>query len=187
MSDSITFLTPFALARGGVATIQSLVSCVDQNRLQITYMLNGVIRTLKVPDKGSSRRVDRLWEHTCFEAFIRVDGDPSYYEFNFSPSTEWAAYWFRNYRDGGPMPDETCAPEILVRRDVDRIELAAIVHLDQLPAIPLGATLRIGLSAVIEADDGTLSYWAIKHPAPKPDFHHYDSFALELALPSQRT
>jgi len=38
------------------------------------------------------------------------------------------------------------------------------------------------LSAVIEATDGSLSYWALEHPADKPDFHHPDSFALELAL-----
>jgi hypothetical protein len=45
--------------------------------------------------------------------------------------------------------------------------------------------LRVGLSAVIEANDGTLSYWALKHPAAKPDFHHPDSFVLELAFASQ--
>ena len=33
---------------------------------------------------------------------------------------------------------------------------------------------RIGLSAVIETTDGALSYWALAHPAEKPDFHHPD-------------
>jgi hypothetical protein len=39
----------------------------------------------------------------------------------------------------------------------------------------------MALSAVIEATDGTLSYWALAHPSDKPDFHHPDSFVLELS------
>jgi hypothetical protein len=140
---------------------------------------------LTIPAKSLPRRTDRLWEHTCFEAFIRVDGDPSYYEVNFSPSGEWAAYSFRAYRDGGPLPDQSWSPEIVVRCEADRIELDAVVRLDRLSSIRSGTTLRLGLSAVIETNDGTLSYWALKHPGAKPDFHHPDSFALELAFPSQ--
>jgi hypothetical protein len=34
---------------------------------------------------------------------------------------------------------------------------------------------------VIEAIDGTLSYWALAHAPGSPDFHHLDCFALELA------
>ena len=185
MSDSMISLTPFALGHDVVETIQSRVIWVEQHRLQFTYLAKGDIGALKIPAKCSPRRVDRLWEHTCFEAFIRVDGDASYYEFNFSPSGEWVAYWFGRYRDGGPLPDETWSPEIVVRCGLDRIELDAVVHLDRLPAIRPGAVLRMGLSAVIEAHDGALTYWALKHPAAKPDFHHADSFALEVAFPSQ--
>jgi hypothetical protein len=187
MSDSTTSLTPFALGYGGVETIQSRVSCDEQNLLQITYLVSGDIGAIKIPERCSPRRIDRLWEHTCFEAFVRADGHPSYYEFNFSPSTEWAVYWFRGYRDGGPLQDDCLSPEIVVRRDADRIELDAVVSMGLLPGIALGATLRIGLSAVIEANDGSLSYWALRHPGARPDFHHPDSFAVELALPSQPT
>jgi hypothetical protein len=45
--------------------------------------------------------------------------------------------------------------------------------------LPIGAT-RLGLSAVIETVDGFFSYWALAHPSDKPDFHHPDSFILEL-------
>ena len=40
---------------------------------------------------------------------------------------------------------------------------------------------RARLAAVIEATDGSLSYWALAHPSDKPDFHHPDSFVLELS------
>jgi len=48
-----------------------------------------------------------------------------------------------------------------------------------------GATLGegpwlAGLSAVIEEPTGAISYWALAHPSDKPDFHHPDSFILEL-------
>jgi hypothetical protein len=136
-----------------------------------------------MPLAAVPRRVEGLWQHTCFEAFIRTNASPDYYEFNFSPSGEWAAYSFRGYRDGEPIEDVGLSPEIVVRREADKIELDAVVRLDRLSAIPPGATLQIGLSAVIEDNDGKLSYWALKHPVEKPDFHHPDSFALEFALP----
>jgi hypothetical protein len=37
------------------------------------------------------------------------------------------------------------------------------------------------LSAVVEEENGTLSYWALKHPRDKPDFHCPDGFVFELA------
>ena len=40
---------------------------------------------------------------------------------------------------------------------------------------------RLGLCAVIEETDGQKSYWAAAHPPGKPDFHHADSFVVELA------
>ena len=33
---------------------------------------------------------------------------------------------------------------------------------------------------VIEAADGSLSYWALRHPVGQADFHHGDGFAYEL-------
>lgn len=185
MNISTTTLSPFVLGHGSVKSIHASVNGADANMLRITYQVNGDIDRLKIPANSFPRQADRLWQHSCFEAFIRADGDPSYYEFNFAPSGEWAAYSFRGYRDGGPVEDDALWPEIAVRRTADKLELDAVVHLDRLLAIRHGSPFRIGLSAVIEASDGTLSYWALKHPAAKPDFHHPDSFALDLALPSQ--
>ena len=186
MHISTTTLSPFVPRHGSVKSIQASVNVADANMLRITYRMNGDIDQLKIPGNSCSRRGDRLWEHTCFEAFIRGSGDPSYYEFNFSPSGEWAAYSFRSYRDGESIQDESCSPEIVVRRAADRIELDAVVRLKHLPGIRPGSLVRIGLSAVIEARDGTFSYWSLKHPATKPDFHHPDSFVLELPFPGQR-
>jgi hypothetical protein len=60
-----------------------------------------------------------------------------------------------------------------VQRSARKLRLAASIPVEE-PA------LRIGASAVIEDDGGALSYWALRHPPGKPDFHHPDAFALEL-------
>jgi hypothetical protein len=120
-----------------------------------------------------------LWRHTCFEVFIAIDGNREYHEFNFAPSGEWTVYAFSDYRDGAPLADETMRPHIAVRSTDSWLELDALVRLDRLSAIHPRAVLRVGLSAVIEANDG-LSYWALRHPRDKPDFHNADGFALML-------
>ena len=104
---------------------------------------------------------------------------PRYREFNFSPSSEWAVYAFRGYREGGELEGEL-APGIVVRRSGDQLELYAEIRPGLLPP---GRSLRLGLSAVVEDADGMLSYWALRHQPGKPDFHHTDAFALQLVQP----
>jgi hypothetical protein len=147
--------------------------------LQMTFRIGGDIRRIRVPPPAVPRIATQLWRHTCFEAFIAVEGQPAYHEFNFAPSGEWAVYAFSGYRNGGPLANEMMRPHIAVRTTDSRLELDALVRLDGLSANHPRASLRIGLSAVIEASDG-LSYWALRHPADKPDFHDAAGFSLLL-------
>ncbi len=166
-----------------VRAIQVLVRRSANAELQMTFRLDGDISRIRVSSPGVPRIATQLWRHTCFEAFIAVEGQPAYHEFNFAPSGEWAVYAFCGYRNGGPLANEMMRPDIAVRSTGNRLELDALVRLDALSAIHPRASLRIGLSAVIEASDG-LSYWALRHPADKPDFHDADGFALLLEPPS---
>ncbi|HEY2921070.1 MAG TPA: DOMON-like domain-containing protein [Candidatus Binatia bacterium] len=166
-----------------VGGIEARVLLADVGALTITYVLTGDFIRVQIPPARPPNRVDGLWCHTCFEAFIGVKDDAAYYEFNFSPSGEWAAYAFRDYRDGGPIKDNNLDPNIAVRREVEMLELNAIIRLDRLPAMQPGASLRLGLSAVIEEIDGRITYWALKHPPGRPDFHHPDNFILEIQPP----
>jgi hypothetical protein len=165
-----------------VRVIAVLVRRSASAELQMTFRLDGDIRRIRIPSPGLPRIAMQLWRHTCFEAFIAVDGQPAYHEFNFAPSGEWAVYAFRGYRNGAPLANEMSRPHIDVRSTVGRLELDAHVRLEDLSAIHPRASLRIGLSAIIEASDG-LSYWALRHPAEKPDFHDADGFALLLEPP----
>jgi hypothetical protein len=168
-----------------VNAIDARLTYGEGKTLTLVYQLKGDMARLRVPFPQSSQRTDGLWQHTCFEAFIKASARADYYEFNFSPSGEWAAYAFRGYRDGGPLDDDWLDPAISVKSEDDCLELIAVVRLNCLPVIEPGQILQLGLSAVVEENDGKLSYWALKHPVDKPDFHHPDSFALELALPER--
>ncbi len=49
-------------------------------------------------NEDGSHRKDFLWEKTCVELFFFSKDNPSYWEFNFSPSQDWQAYFFTQYR-----------------------------------------------------------------------------------------
>jgi hypothetical protein len=140
--------------------------------LQVSYVLEGDIERLRVPPPRPPRVAERLWQHTCCEIFLAREGVPGYREFNLSPSGEWAAYAFTRYREGAA--DEAPNPGVSVRRIPGELQLKASI------AFPHREKLRIGLSAVVEDENGMLSYWALRHAPGKPDFHHPDAFALEL-------
>jgi hypothetical protein len=139
----------------------------------VRFTVEGELSRVHVPPPRPARLVDGLWRHTCCEIFIEPKGDTLYREFNFSPSTEWAAYEFHRYREGSLLTDPALDPRIAVRRGEDRLELEARVP------YPAQAS-SIALSVVIEDRAGLLSYWALRHPPGKPDFHHPVGFALEL-------
>jgi hypothetical protein len=154
----------------------------SRGELQLTFRLDGDISRVDVSSRNTSGLARELWRHTCFETFISVEGRQEYHEFNFAPSGESTVYAFRGYRNGSPVADEMMRPQIAVRSTDSRLELDARVRLDSLSALHSGASLRIGLAAVIEANDG-FSYWALRHQAGQPDFHDVTGFALMLEPP----
>lgn len=162
--------------------IQVQVGWGQGGALALTFSLTGDVVRFRIPTPQPSRRADGLWQHTCFEVFIRHEGEPGYYEFNFAPSGAWAAYAFSRYRDGAPLA-QAVDPRIAVRRAEQQLELDALIRLECLPLAPLCARLQLALSAVIEDKQGVLSYWALTHPPGRPDFHHPDAFVLELERP----
>jgi hypothetical protein len=147
-------------------------------RLVLRYTVTGTIGDLRLPRPESSARTDELWRHTCFEAFLRAPSGDAYYEFNFAPSTQWAAYAFTSYRSGMRVANEVGAPFIETQAGAGFYVLQASLDLEQLASLPVW---RLGLSAVIEEESGAISYWALAHPPGRADFHHSDCFALELA------
>jgi hypothetical protein len=167
------------------ARVEVAVARPRADRLVLSYIVTGQMSDIRMPPVVPAARADNLWQHTCFEAFVRAASGPSYYEFNFASSTEWAAYRFDSYRSG-MRAAEIGGPQIEVRSGPDSYTLQASLELDRLPDLSREAVWRLGLSALIEDQGGGMSYWALAHPPGKPDFHHADCFALEFspAVPS---
>ena len=165
---------------GAVRSVGASVCRRVGGTLAITYSIEADLARVRVPQPRPPRIAHRLWQHTCCECFIALDGQPGYHEFDFAPSCEWAAYAFAKYRDGAALADETLNPRVAVRRAAERIEVDASIPLDRLSDMHPRGKLALALSVVVEHEDGVLSYWALKHPGGKADFHHRDSFVLEL-------
>ena len=139
--------------------------------LRLTYNVFGALDQVAIPQAQPPFRADELWKHSCFEVFLGAG--KGYYEFNLSPSSQWAAYRFDGYRAGvrnATMSD----PPIEWCREEGKGKLSAALRL------PMDASGPLGLSAVIEDREGGRAYWALAHPAGPPDFHHAACFAAQL-------
>ena len=163
--------------------------------LQLRYRLQGLEGLqLPEPSRAASRR-DELWQHTCFEAFVGTPDQQAYWEFNLSPSGDWAVYRFSGYRQGQQQevcyatlpfdldPDPRLAVTQLPQPALQALELSCCVQLP--PGLAGARQLRIGLTAVLESDlsasnGGCLSYWALAHPGPQADFHDRRGWTLLL-------
>lgn len=156
------------------------VALSRSGKLLLHYRVNARMDQLWIPPPAEPSRTDELWRRTCFEAFLRTPPEPTYYEFNFSPSRQWAAYRFTGYRSGMTVAHACPAPQIEVRRDMDGCEVRATVDLDWISTLPGEGPWQLGLAAVIEDRHGRRSYWALAHPPGRPDFHHPVCFAHEL-------
>ena len=162
------------------ARVEVAIARPRADRLVLSYMVTGKISDVRMPPVRPAARTNDLWQRTCFEAFVRATSGPAYYEFNFAPSTQWAAYRFDGYRSG-MRAAEIGAPQIEMQSGPDSYTLQATLELDRLPELSHQASWHLGLSALIEDGSGGMAYWALAHPPGKPDFHHADCFALEFA------
>ena len=146
--------------------------------LLLNYRIVGELGAMRMPELRPPVHTDNLWRQTCFEAFTGATSSSEYCEYNFSPSGAWAAYNFSAYRENQQPLRSGRMPNFSFDMQDGALVLTAQVDLGWLA--PNGAAVRLGVTAVIEDRAGQLSYWALKHPAGKPDFHHADGFILDL-------
>jgi hypothetical protein len=122
---------------------------------------------------ASNPRQDFLWEQTCFEIFIGVQGEDFYREINLSPSQAWQAYQFEEYRYPEDIPPQ--AAYDIELNQLKRMHYGLNVSLD------LGefmaqhklkwSDLFLGLTAVLKTSQGK-QYYAMQHSSPQADFHN---------------
>ena len=142
--------------------------------LNLFFCVGAPASRFVIPQSSTAGRRDELWRTTCFEAFLREEGQQAYAEWNFAPSLDWAAYAFSAPRAGMAEAEVDADPYIRVEDNLTWWALGATI------AIPADATFDVGLSAVIEEKDGNRSYWALAHPEGPLDFHDPTCFLARL-------
>lgn len=169
---SLTHHTSNSLRLNNRAEVKLLLS---NKKIKLIFSLDNLNNKLLIPPAKTPAQRDNLWQHLCCEAFIGIVDQPEYLEFNFSPSGEWAAYQFSDYRKriewNNPTP-----PEIHTTRTKLALLLETTIRLDTLPAIFQNQPLEIGISTVLEDKDHNLAYLALAHSQNKPDFHRRDQW-----------
>ena len=163
-----------------IESFEVVVQRSDPRGLVVGYVITGNVEEILLPQQHAADRTDKLWEHTCFEIFLRPDGSRAYMELNFSPSSQWAAYRFDDYRAGMKELPMSTAPKIYHDEGMPHVmDIEIALELKALRSLS-DSDIRLAACAVIEDRRGQKSYWAVRHPSSKPDFHHPDSFTLTL-------
>jgi hypothetical protein len=178
------------LAVQGIAAAAALTpSGALALRYRVQGDLAGLLLPAPLPAPSASTATDGLWQHTCCEAFIAAVDQPEYYEFNFSPSGQWAVYRFGKYRERVLDFIAPVAPQLTFSRQADGFLLEVRLPRELLPVVPQFA---LSLSMVLEGREGatrtpqsaTKTFWALAHCAAQPDFHLRQSFVLTMDGPS---
>ena len=130
------------------------------------------------PLQGPMRK-DELWKETCFECFIPALNSTAYLELNLSPSGNWNAYAFQDYRKGmnAFALDHQWAPVQRVIAHTDNtLETEWLIPLEVIQkgfaSVPTTFSDfgEVGLTVVLKTSELTL-YWSLEHSSLKPDFH----------------
>jgi hypothetical protein len=146
----------------------------------ISYHLSGRLAELVIPAPAKEpARQWVLWESTCFEFFLAPQPSCHYWEFNLSPAGHWNVFRLEDYRQG--LREETAFTTLpcLIQQHSDSVRLT--LRLDLGPIIPADQSLEVGITAVLQHLDGRLSYWALSHPGPQPDFHRREGFVIKVS------
>ena len=176
--DLLPFAPPSGAARGLFAQF-----AVTDGTAWVFYRVSGDWQALDLaPAQSRPGFVDMLWQHTCFEFFLAVEGRRRYLEFNFSPGGDYAHYLFDDYRrraPGDPASFPFAAAVFRNAQDTATLGLQASFSWHtaaQLLGAGADASFLINIAAVTQEPGGAVTHWALRHPVPKADFHLRDGF-----------
>lgn len=113
-----------------IGSVVCSISWEGPGNWSFDYIVGEPPEALRLPSAVVPARADGLWQRTCFELFLRRPGESGYCEFNFSPSGEWAAYRFDDYRDG--MEQLVVKPPRITSTDPAQFAAGMAAHLTAL-------------------------------------------------------
>lgn len=106
-----------------------------------------------------------IWEHTCFELFLKNKHGEDYYEINLAANTmHWNAFYFSHYRSS-PLTEST---DIVLKK----VSASKNHFAFSLKSTELISNYDIHPKAIIYGDHGEPIYLSnLRHPNTGPDFH----------------
>jgi hypothetical protein len=160
------------------ASIRLFATVTKSNHeMHAHFTLSGDTTTIQWPPPTGVTQGSDLWKQTCFELFLATAHSSEYWEYNFSPSRQWAIYAFTDYRQPAPI-SLTHVPTIdPPQRSATAFALQA--HFTLEPPL-IKQPLIMGVSAIIQTTDGQRHFYALRHCSTKPDFHMRASFIVEM-------
>ena len=144
------------------ARVEVEVARPRADHLVLSYVVTGKMGDIRLPPVMPAARADELWQHTCFEAFVRAPSGAGVLRIQLCAVDAMGGLSVRRL----PQRHARCGRD---RRARDRgaIEPRLATHCRPrwswigLPDLPRDASWRLGLSAVIEETSGGKSYWAL--------------------------
>jgi hypothetical protein len=151
----------------------------QEGLLDLNYHLQGDLAGILFPATVETPvRQFALWEATCLEFFLAPVGQAHYWEFNLAPNGNWQVFHLDDYRQG--LRDEAAINHLPFKVQQTSDSLQLILSIDLTSLIATDTPLKMSITAVIQAQDGDYSYWALQHTRSEADFHHRDSFMIHL-------
>jgi hypothetical protein len=151
----------------------------DGGRLSIEYQLIGNLTAVEIPALAATpTRKFHLWEATCFEFFLGIPEDRSYWEFNLSPAGDWNIFHLDDYRQG--LRDELAFTSLPFTVEQKANSLLLALEFDLSKIIPVDRSIDISITTVMKSIEGEISYWALTHCGSEADFHRRDSFVIKI-------
>jgi len=179
MNDRTFFLAPFPSA--GPLPSVTIDGTIARRAgiLAVRCRLLAPLKDVVIPARAAlADRKDGLWKDTCFEVFLAVRGERRYWELNLSPAGHWNVYRFTSYREG--MAAEPAFTALPFTVETQNQPLTLALELDLGKIVPADVALEGAISAVLRHKDGAVTYWALTHSSPQPDFHRRESFIIPL-------
>lgn len=152
---------------------------LHDNQIHVRYRINGRTDNIQFPDVSQqASRKNELWNATCCELFVGISGEPHYWEYNLSPSHDWAVFSFTDYRQN--KSDELSISQLEITTKIDKNNEFELKTILALPKMLIGHTLDIGVSSVVQDKSGKIHYYALTHPDKQADFHDRNGFNIKL-------
>ena len=152
---------------------------LHDSQIHVRYRINGKTHNIQFPDVSQhANRKNELWNTTCCELFVGISGEPNYWEYNLSPSHDWAVFSFSGYRQN--KTDVLSIAKLEISTKIDKNNEFELKTVLALPEMLIGHMLDIGVSSVVQDKSGNIHYYALTHPGKQADFHDRNGFNIKL-------